>query len=65
MSAEASPQSLREFLAQAGQVGPDLLEVDWAATPLGPIDEWPNALAMVVRVLLPRALPCGWPGARI
>ena len=29
-----------------------MLEVDWAATPLGPIDEWPNALATVVRVLL-------------
>jgi PAS domain S-box-containing protein len=52
VSAEASPQSLREFLAEAGQVGSDLLEVDWAATPLGPIEEWSNALATVVRVLV-------------
>jgi PAS domain S-box-containing protein len=29
-----------------------MLEVDWAATPLGPIDGWSNALATVVRVLL-------------
>jgi PAS domain S-box-containing protein len=29
-----------------------MLEINWAATPLGPIDEWPNALATVVRVLL-------------
>ena len=53
MSTEATPQSLRDFLGQTGQVGEDMLEVDWAATPLGPIDEWPNALATVVRVLLP------------
>jgi PAS domain S-box-containing protein len=29
-----------------------MLQVDWAATPLGPIEEWSNALATVVRVLL-------------
>jgi hypothetical protein len=52
VSPDSSPQSLPEFLAQAGQVGRDLLEVDWAATPLGPIDEWPSALGTVVRVLL-------------
>ena len=52
MAAEAAPESLREFLAGSGEVGQDLLEVDWAATPLGPIDEWPSALATVIRVLL-------------
>ena len=52
MTTEATPQSLRDFLGQAGQVGLDMLEVDWAATPLGPIDEWPNSLATIVRVLL-------------
>ncbi len=52
MSTDASPQSVREFMADVGQVGSDMLEVDWAATPLGPIEEWPNALVTVVRVLL-------------
>ena len=52
MSTEGSPQSLREFLSQTGQVGRDMLEVDWAATPLGPVDAWSNALSTVVRVLL-------------
>ncbi len=52
MTAEAAPTRLREFLSGSGEVGRDLLEVDWAATPLGPIDEWPSALATVVRVLL-------------
>ena len=52
MSTEASPQSLPEFLVRAGQVGRDLLNVDWTATPLGPVETWPPALASVVRVLL-------------
>ena len=52
MSTEASPQSLREFLSRTGEVGQDMLDVDWAATPLGPIDAWPNALVTVVRVML-------------
>jgi PAS domain S-box-containing protein len=52
VSAESSPQSLPEFLAAAGLVGRDMLEVDWAATPLGPIETWPSALTTVVRVLL-------------
>ncbi|MGZ4192007.1 MAG: GAF domain-containing protein, partial [Solirubrobacteraceae bacterium] len=62
MTAAASPQSLREFLGQAGEVGRDLLAVDWAATPLGAIEEWPDALASVVRVLLTSrfAMWMGW-----
>ncbi|MGZ4311459.1 MAG: SpoIIE family protein phosphatase [Solirubrobacteraceae bacterium] len=62
MTAAASPQSLREFLGQAGEVGRDLLAVDWAATPLRAIEEWPDALASVVRVLLTSrfAMWMGW-----
>jgi PAS domain S-box-containing protein len=52
VSTEALPRSLREFLAQTGEVGQDMLDVDWAATPLGPIEDWPSALVTVVRVIL-------------
>jgi PAS domain S-box-containing protein len=52
VSTEASPGSLREFLARTGEVGQDMLDVDWAATPLGPIEDWPSALVSVVRVML-------------
>ncbi|MFZ1993164.1 MAG: ATP-binding protein, partial [Solirubrobacteraceae bacterium] len=52
MSTEASPHSLREFLASTGEIGQDMLDVDWAATPLGPIEDWSNALVTVVRVML-------------
>jgi signal transduction histidine kinase/CheY-like chemotaxis protein len=52
VTADSTRESLREFLVRRGDVGRDLLAVDWAATPLGPIDEWPGSLATVVRVLL-------------
>ena len=63
VSTEATPQSLRDFLGQTGQVGLDMLEVDWEATPLGPIDEWPNAWPPSSGCSSPRGLPCGWHGA--
>ncbi|MFL6132071.1 MAG: SpoIIE family protein phosphatase [Nocardioidaceae bacterium] len=40
------------MFARSGQVGADLLEVDWAATPLGPLDDWPRSLESVVRLML-------------
>ncbi|HWE08865.1 MAG TPA: SpoIIE family protein phosphatase [Solirubrobacteraceae bacterium] len=48
----ADRESMLEFLRRGGQVGRDLLDVDWAATPLGPIEAWPRSLSTVVRVLL-------------
>jgi PAS domain S-box-containing protein len=40
------------MFARSGQVGADLLEVDWAATPLGSLDGWPRSLESVVRLVL-------------
>src|SRR3954454_3462974 len=37
---------------RSGEVGRDLLEVDWAATPLGPLETWPQSLQSVVRLML-------------
>src|SRR4051794_28055356 len=37
---------------RSGEVGRDLLAVDWAATPLGPLDGWPRSLESVVRLVL-------------
>ncbi|AWB91095.1 SpoIIE family protein phosphatase [Aeromicrobium chenweiae] len=34
------------------EVGRDLAEVDWASTPLGPPDDWPQSLKTAVRTLL-------------
>ncbi|WP_205697892.1 SpoIIE family protein phosphatase [Conexibacter sp. SYSU D00693] len=43
---------IRELLAAVGRVGQDLLAVDWAATPLGPPERWPQALQTSVRIML-------------
>src|SRR5689334_13701477 len=38
--------------AAGGTVGQDLAGVDWAATPLGQPDTWPQSLVSVVRIML-------------
>jgi signal transduction histidine kinase/serine phosphatase RsbU (regulator of sigma subunit)/DNA-binding response OmpR family regulator len=43
---------MRRFLEAGGEIGHDLLAVDWEATPLGDPDEWPYALRNSVRILL-------------
>src|SRR6476620_9799985 len=37
---------------RSGEVGHDLLRVDWDATPLGPPETWPRSLESVVRLVL-------------
>ena len=41
-----------ELTASRTYLGRDLLAVDWAATSLGPPQDWPQSLRTVVRVLL-------------
>ncbi len=43
---------MREMFGRSGEVGRDLLAVDWAATSLGPLDTWPRSLESVVRLVL-------------
>ncbi len=43
---------MREMFLRSGEVGRDLAEVDWAATPLGPPETWPRSLESVVRLVL-------------
>jgi signal transduction histidine kinase/DNA-binding response OmpR family regulator len=50
--AESPAGDLIGMLRAAGDVGHDLLAVDWAATPLGPTSGWPQSLCTVVRILL-------------
>jgi len=44
--------TLRTLLSGLGDLGRDLLSVDWAATPLGPMDAWPQSLQTAVRILV-------------
>ncbi len=43
---------MRQTFQRSGRVGQDLLAVDWGATPLGPLDTWPQSLRSVVRLML-------------
>ncbi|MGH2859215.1 MAG: SpoIIE family protein phosphatase [Solirubrobacteraceae bacterium] len=47
-----SESQLVDALRDAGEVGRDLLAVDWERTPLGAPDAWPPSLQTVVRILL-------------
>ncbi len=41
-----------EALRGAGDVGRDLLDVDWNSTPLGPPESWPRSLSTMARVVV-------------
>ncbi|USX54681.1 SpoIIE family protein phosphatase [Lentzea sp. HUAS12] len=43
---------LADVFAEGGEIGRDLAAVDWAATPLGPPDGWPQSLQTAVGILL-------------
>ena len=43
---------MQEMFRRSGEVGRDLLDVDWDATPLGPPETWPKSLESVVRLML-------------
>ncbi len=43
---------MRATLLANGEIGRDLLAVDWEATPLGPPEAWPRSLQNAVRILL-------------
>jgi signal transduction histidine kinase/serine phosphatase RsbU (regulator of sigma subunit)/DNA-binding response OmpR family regulator len=45
-------RSMVDSLQEAGDVGADLLSVDWSATPVGEPDTWPLSLKNAVRILL-------------
>ncbi len=40
------------FLHGGGEMGARMRAKDWAATPLGPVEEWPQSLKTAVRIML-------------
>ncbi|HZY79556.1 MAG TPA: ATP-binding protein [Cyclobacteriaceae bacterium] len=56
-----SPSS-PEFLAGGGEMGQRIREYDWAKTPLGPVEIWPQSLRTCVRIMLTSRQPIwiGW-----
>ncbi|MFC4784374.1 SpoIIE family protein phosphatase [Nocardioides sp. MAHUQ-72] len=48
---------MRDTFLGGGEVGRDMLAVDWAATPLGPPETWPSSLQTAVRIVLSSRFP--------
>lgn len=56
------PVSPGDPFAAGGECGALMAQVDWSATPLGPVETWPQSLRTVVRILLTSrfAMWMGW-----
>lgn len=46
------------FLAGGGEMGRQVAAFDWAATPLGPLSEWPSALRVATGMVMSSRFPC-------
>jgi signal transduction histidine kinase len=42
-----------DFLAGGGEMGARIRAMNWSATPLGPVERWPQSLRSAVSILLP------------
>ncbi len=49
---------------RSGELGAELLKVDWERTPLGPMHLWPRSLESVVRLVLTSRFSMWMAGAR-
>jgi signal transduction histidine kinase len=54
--------AIPEFLSGGGEMGRRIREYDWLATPLGPVETWPQSLRTCVRIMLDSRQPIwlGW-----
>src|SRR5512145_1821732 len=48
-----APQRDVSFLEGGGELGEMMRSYDWATTPLGPVEHWPQSLRSAVSILLP------------
>ena len=51
------PDDMTAFLAGGGDMGERIRAFDWAATPLGPPEVWPEVLRSALRICLSSAFP--------
>jgi hypothetical protein len=53
MNERIQDTSSEGVLVGGGEMGERMRALDWAATPLGPVEGWPQSLRSVVSMLLP------------
>ncbi|MBV8674695.1 MAG: PAS domain-containing protein, partial [Acidobacteriaceae bacterium] len=56
-SGEAGGLSPELLFAGGGELGALMRQFDWAKTPLGPVDQWPQSLRTCVRIILTSRQP--------
>jgi PAS domain-containing protein len=63
----ATPRSTRvDWLADGGEMGARIRAFNWAGTPLGPLERWPQSLKITLRILLTSRQPMFvWWGDRL
>lgn len=51
-----------EFLSGGGEMGQRIRDYDWANSPLGPVEKWPQSLRTCIRIMLASRQPIwiGW-----
>jgi len=60
------PRGGADVFAGAGEMAARCREIDWAATPLGPVEGWPDALRFAVRTCLESPFPINlWCGPEL
>ena len=50
--APSDRQLVESLFAGSGEMATRMRELDWSATPLGPVEQWPQALRTSVRIVL-------------
>ncbi|MGA3093554.1 MAG: ATP-binding protein, partial [Terriglobales bacterium] len=50
-------QLIESVFVGDGEIATRMRELDWSATPLGPVEQWPQALRTIVRVVLGSGYP--------
>jgi signal transduction histidine kinase len=53
MTKQGTTDEQPAFLAGGGEMGERIRAFDWAKTPLGPVESWPQSLRSAVSILLP------------
>src|ERR1700679_3541738 len=51
------PSQDSELFSHGGDMGRRMALVDWASTPLGPVESWPQSLRTCIRVVLTSRQP--------
>ena len=50
-------QLIESVFAGSGEIAAQMRALDWSATPLGPVEQWPQALRTSVRIVLGSGYP--------